>query len=52
MSNQEIQSLVINRIFRRDHLDETKNDNPEKGGNKIKMGVELNASNKPVAYFI
>ena len=35
-----------------DHLDETKNDNPEKGGNKIKMGVELNASNKPVAYYL
>jgi len=35
-----------------DHLDETKNDNPEKGGNKIKMGVELNASNKPIAYYL
>ena len=35
-----------------DHLDETKNDNTTNNGNKVKMGVEINGSNKPVAYYL
>ena len=35
-----------------DHLDETKNDNSRQNSNKVKMGVELNPNNKPVAYYL
>ena len=34
-----------------DHLDEKKNDNA-KNGNRIKMGVEVDANDKPVAYHL
>ena len=35
-----------------DHLDENKNDINKKTGNKIKMGVEVDKYDKPVAYHL
>ncbi len=35
-----------------DHLDEKKNEDAKGSGNKIKMGVELNQSQKPIAYYL
>jgi lambda family phage portal protein len=35
-----------------DHLDETKNDYNKTNGNKIKMGVEVNENDEPVAYHL
>tara|TARA_R100001594_G_scaffold88768_2_gene123059 strand:- start:13865 stop:15349 length:1485 start_codon:yes stop_codon:yes gene_type:complete len=35
-----------------DHLDENKNQNADKNGNSIKMGVEVNKYGKPIAYHL
>ena len=35
-----------------DHLDETKNEKNPNNGNKIKMGVEVDKNDKPVAYHL
>ena len=35
-----------------DHLDETKNEKNPKTGNKIKMGVEVDKNDKPIAYHL
>ena len=35
-----------------DHLDEKKNEEAKGNGNKIKMGVEVDSSQKPVAYYL
>ena len=35
-----------------DHLDERKNEDVKSNGNKIKMGVEVDSSQKPLAYYL